>query len=186
VPPLLEAWREWVGLFLERELSEVSHAQRSMFCAPVKKAGAHLTRTVQAFHDRLAGHVQAALGVSLSPREFNLEVREPSAPPVGVHHAFDAAFSTASCLIPASWFHKPIERALLRKARYEVEKNLSRLAVAWRNRVEVVIEDLRRQTESAAREELEALERMLGQAASDVPRLREQVAELESWRADMN
>ena len=43
-------------------------------------------------------------------------------------------------LIPLALFRRPIERVLLRKARYEVEKNLPRLAVDWRDRVEIAIE----------------------------------------------
>lgn len=42
----------------------------------------------------MAEHVKAALGVTLTRREFALEVREPSAPPVNVSYAFDAAFTT--------------------------------------------------------------------------------------------
>lgn len=179
LPQFLDAWREWLQSFLARELAAVSHSQRPMFCEPAQKAGAHLARTVQAFHDRLAGHVRAALGVSLQPREFNLEVREPAAPPVDVAFAFDAAFTTLGWLIPLTVFHKPIERALLRKARYEVEKNLSRLAAGWRDRVGIVIQELRRQTEEAAWHELETLARMAAQTTSDAPRLREQIAELE-------
>jgi hypothetical protein len=41
------------------------------------------------------------------------------------------------------------------------------------------IAELRRQTEDAARNELEVLEQMLAQTASLVPRLREQIMELE-------
>lgn len=179
LPRLLEAWRELLQLFLARELSAVSHEQRPLFCEPAQKAGAHFARTVRAFQDRLAGHVKAALDVSLSPREFNLEVREPSAPPVDVAFAFDAAFSLVGWLIPLTWFRSPIERNLLRKARYEVEKHLSRLAADWRDRVGVVITELRQQTEDAARNELEVLEQMLAQTASQAPRLCEQIAELE-------
>jgi hypothetical protein len=124
--------------------------------------------------------VKAALGVTLTPREFSLEVHEPDAPPVDVAFAFDAAFTTIGWLMPLALFRKPIERVLLRKARYEVGKNLSRLAADWRDRVGVAISDLRRQTESAAQNELEALERMLEQTPSGVPQLREQIAELES------
>jgi hypothetical protein len=167
--------------FLARELTEVSHSQRSMFCDPARKAGMHLTRSVQAFHARLAGHVQAALDVSLPSREFNLEVREPSAPPVDVAFAFDVAFTTLGWLVPLSLFHKSIERVLLRKARYEVEKNLSRLAADWGGRVGVVIEELRRQTEESAGNELEALEQIVAQTSCNTPRLRDQVEELEKW-----
>jgi GTP-binding protein EngB required for normal cell division len=178
LPQFLRAWREWLQSFLAREMSAVSHAQRSLFCEPAQKAGAHLARSVQAFHDRLASHVRAALGVSLPPREFSLDVREPSAPPVDVAFAFDVAFATLGWVIPLSLFGKPIERVLLRKGRYEVEKNLSRLAADWRERVAVVIEELRCQTEEAAWNELEALEQMLSQTSSNAPSLQEQIAEL--------
>jgi hypothetical protein len=180
LPALLEAWRDWVQSFLLRELTSVSHAQQSMFCEPVRMAGEHLTRSVRAFHDRLAEHVKAALGVGLSAREFNLDVREPSAPPVDVSYAFDAAFGTLSHIIPAALFRRPVQRLLLRKARYEVEKNLSRLAADWNERVVIVIEELRQQTVQAARNELKALAQMTEQTISNVPRLREQVAELEA------
>jgi hypothetical protein len=73
---------------------------------------------------------------------------------------------------------------LLRKARWEVEKNLSRLAAAWSERVKVVIEELRRQTEKAAQNELDSLARMAEQAVSDVPRLREQIVELEDMSVE--
>lgn len=171
LPPLLDAWHEWVNVFLNRELTDVSRRHRAVFCSPLEKARAHLTRTLQAFHDRLAGHVKAALGVTLTPREFALEVREPQSPPVDVAYAFDAAFTTVGWLIPLTPFRHLIERVLLRKARYEVEKNLSRLAADWRDRVGIAIEDLRRQTESAAQDELTALDRMLEQTPSGVPRL---------------
>ena len=61
-----------------------------------------------------------------------------------------------------------------------MEKNLSRLDADWRGRVEGVILELRQQTESAALNELDALERMLEQTLSGVPQLREQIAQLES------
>jgi GTP-binding protein EngB required for normal cell division len=180
LPPLLDAWREWLNDFLRGELVEVSRSRHKMFCAPLQRTQTHLTRTLQAFHDRLAAHVKAALGVTLVPREFTLEVREPDAPPVDVAYAFDAAFTTIGWLIPLTLFRRPIERVLLRKARYEVEKNLSRLASDWRGRVGIVIEELCRQTESIAREELETLERMLVQTVSDAPRLCEHITGLET------
>jgi GTP-binding protein EngB required for normal cell division len=180
LPALADAWREWLTCVLQRELVEVSRSQRTLFRAPLQRTQMHLTRTLQAFHDRLAAHVKAALGVTLAPREFTLEVREPDAPPVDVAYAFDAAFTIVGWLLPLTLFRRPIERVLLRRTRYEVEKNLSRLASDWCDRVGIVIEELCRQTESIAREELETLERMLVQTVSDAPRLCEHIAELET------
>jgi GTP-binding protein EngB required for normal cell division len=180
LPPMLDAWRNWSGDFLNCELSEVSRTQQTMFCEPLRRACQHLTRTLRAFHDRLAEHVKAALGISLTPHEFTLELREPSAPPVNVAFAFDAALTTVGWLIPLTLFRKPIERALLRKARYEVEKNLSRLAVNWRDRVAAGIDELTRQAEQQALDELAALEQMVAQTDPDEARLREAVLELET------
>lgn len=182
--PLLDAWRAWLNEWLRRELAEVSRTEQAMFCAPLERTQAHLTRTLQAFHDRLAGHVKAALGVTLAPRDFTLEVRRPEAPPVHVAYAFDAAFTTVGWLIPMALFRRPIERVLLRKARYEVEKNLSRLAADWRDRVGGVIFELRQQAELTAQNELEALEQMLEQTTSTAPGLRGQIEALETMSLD--
>jgi hypothetical protein len=176
LPPLLDAWREWLNGFLSHELSEVSQAQRGMFCEPLHKARERLTRALRAFQDRLAEHVKAALGVTLTRREFALEVREPSAPPVNVSYAFDAAFTTIGWLIPLTLFRKPIERELLRKARWEVEKNLSRLAAAWQTRVSAGVQELRRQAEQYALNELATLEQMLAQGQSNQPQLEQAIA----------
>jgi len=140
------------------------------------KARERLTRALRAFQDRLADHVKAALGVTLTRREFALEVREPSAPPVNVSYAFDAAFTMIGWLIPLILFHKPIERVLLRKARWEVEKNLSRLAAAWQTRVSAGVQELRRQAEQYALNELATLEQMLAQGQSNQPQLEQAIA----------
>jgi GTP-binding protein EngB required for normal cell division len=179
LPRMLEAWHEWMGGVLNRELSEVSRAQRTMFCEPVHGARQHLTRTLRALYDRLAAHVKSALGVTLTPHEFILELSEPTAPPVDVAFAFDAAFATIGWLIPLALFRRPIERVLLRKARYEVEKNLSRLAAGWHDRVSASIKELTRQAEKQALDELAALEQTLAQTASNAPKLREAIDELE-------
>jgi GTP-binding protein EngB required for normal cell division len=184
LPALLKVWREWLDVFLKRELGIVSHEQQSMFREPLHRARQHLTRTLRAFHDRLAEHVKAALGVSLTPREFILEAPEPSAPPVDVGFV-DAAFSLVSFAIPMTLFRRWIERSLLRKSRWEVEKNLSRLASDWRDHVAAGIAELTRQAEQQALDELAALEQTLAQTKSDEPALRRTVADLVQIRASL-
>ncbi len=185
LPRLVAAWREWLNGFLRGELAEVSHAERGMFCTPLHKTERHLARTLGAFHDRLAGHVKRALGVTLTPREFGLEVREPEAPPVDVAYAFDAAFTTVGWLIPLAFFRKPIERVLLRKARYEVEKNVSRLAAQWRDRVAAGIRELTGEAERLALEELEALEGLAAGAISNAAEVEGALKELEGFERNL-
>ena len=182
LPRLMEAWREWVNGFLQGELAEVSRSERAMFCAPLHKTERHLARTLDAFHDRLAGHVKSALGVTLTRREFALEVREPEAPPVDVAYAFDAAFTTVGWLIPLALFRKPIERVLVRKARYEVEKNLSRLAAEWRERMAAGINELSGEAERQALDELAALEGLSAGAVSSAGEMQRALEELEEFQ----
>jgi GTP-binding protein EngB required for normal cell division len=178
LPALLAAWRAWLQAFLLRELGEVSHAQHQMFCEPLHRAERHLARMLQAFQDWLNAHVQAALAVSLTSREVNLQVPEPAAPPVDVGYAFDEAFSLAGRIVPLAVLRPPVGRALKRKTRWEVEKNLSRLTAAWQERVSAGINALVEQAEAYAATELAGLEQMLGQTGSSEPRLRKLLAEV--------
>ena len=184
LPTLLKVWREWLDVFLKRELSIVSREQQIMFREPLHRARQHLMRTLRAFHDRLTEHVKAALGVSLTPREFILEAPEPSAPPVNVGFV-DAAFSLISFAIPMTLFRSWIERSLLRKSCWEVEKNLSRLASGWRDRVTAGINELTSQAEKQALDELAALEQMLAQTNTNELHLREAIRELEAVRTQI-
>jgi GTP-binding protein EngB required for normal cell division len=185
LPAFIEAYGHWLHDFLNRETSRVSHSHRAMFCEPLAKVRQHLARTLRAFQDRLAEHVKTALGLSLTPHEFNLEVSEPSAPPVAVGVAFDVPLDLLGYLIPMALARPLVERRLSRRARYEVEKNLSRLAADWRNRISVAIEELRTQTERYAWDELGTLEQMLAQTNTNELQLREAIRELEALRTQL-
>jgi GTP-binding protein EngB required for normal cell division len=185
LPAFIEAYGHWLHDFLNCEISRVSHSQHAMFCEPLAKVRQHLARTLRAFQDRLAEHVKTALGLSLTPHEFNLEVSEPSAPPVAVGVAFDVPLDLLGYLIPMALARPLVERRLYRRARYEVEKNLSRLAADWRNRIRVAIGELRTQAEQCARDELATLEQMLSQTNSNEPQLREAIQELEAVRTQL-
>jgi hypothetical protein len=145
-------------------------------------ARSHLQRTIRAFHDRLASRVHAALGVTMSEREFDLPVREPTTPPIDVGYAFDLPMDMLGYVVPMVVFRRPIERYLLRVARYEVRKNVSRLAAAWRERVAADIEALVREAEDHAVGELDNLEKTLSQATSKAPELRGAIDDLTAMR----
>jgi len=182
LPVFLRLWREWLQEYLLRELTEISRKEAALFRAPLKKTRDHLVRALQAFHDRLAGHVQAALGLALPPHEFTLAVRIPGAPPVEVGFAFDATFEIVAPVLPFVLVRPLIERSLLRKTRYEVEKNISRLASAWRDCVAAEVEALIQQAEEYAGNELSALEYSLSRAPSSAPRLVGTMNYLNSFR----
>jgi GTP-binding protein EngB required for normal cell division len=181
LPSFLRVWRDWLQTSLTRELTEISHADKAMFLEPLQRVEQHLMRTLQALQHRLAGHVQAALGVTLAPHDIVLEVPETCAPPIDIGYV-DAVFSLISPVIPMNLFRPAIERSLLRKSRWETEKNLSRLASNWRDRVAKGISELTRQAEQQALDELAALEHTLKQTASKAPELKQAIDELEQFQ----
>jgi hypothetical protein len=181
LPSFLRVWRDWLQTSLTRELTEISHAEKAMFLEPLQRVEQHLMRTLQALQHRLAGHVQAALGVTLAPHDIVLEVPETCAPPIDIGYV-DAVFSLISPVIPMNLFRPAIERSLLRKSRWETEKNLSRLASNWRDRVAKGISELTRQAEQQALDELAALEHTLKQTASKAPELKQAIDELEQFQ----
>lgn len=157
-----------------------------MFCTPLHKARLHLERTLRAFQDRLADRVHTAFNLALPPCEFKLNVHEPAAPPVAVGIAFAIPWDLLGNVLPLMTLARPlIQRYLLQLARYEVEKNLSRLAADWRDRVTAGIKELRWQSEQYALNELTALEHMLLQTHSVLPRLQQMMAEVETLRAHL-
>lgn len=182
LPPLLKVWRRWLQTTLDRELTAISSTERPVFIRPLERAELHLTRALQALQGRLAEHVQTALGVKLEPHDVVLDVPEPAFPPVDVAFV-DAAFGLLSPIIPMGLFRSTIERWILRKSRWEVEKNLSRLASGWRDRVAEGIKQLIVEAEKQATDELVTLEHLLDQSPSKEFELRHAINELQDAQA---
>lgn len=186
LPQLLDAWRAWMQDFLFRELNEVSRAEASMFQSPLDDVRLHLERTLQAFHHRLASHVQVALGITLGPREFDIEPRGPAVPPVDIAFVFGGPLGTAAVLVPLKIFRPIVERSLIRKANYELEKNLSRLASSWRDRIAAEIDELIECAEKQVLDELSGFEQALNRDLPNVPKLRSVLEEIEAWRTTLS
>jgi GTP-binding protein EngB required for normal cell division len=182
LPELSQAYRHWLHAFLKGELETVSQTQRSMFCEPLNKTRQHLLLALRAFQDRLARHVKEALGLTLMPHEFQLESPEPEEPPVRVSPEFMVPMDLLGYLIPMLLFRGWIERNLLRRSRYEVEKNLSRLAADWRDRVAAAIVQLNREAAQAAEDELAALEQTVTLTHSKAPELKKAIDDLDEFQ----
>jgi GTP-binding protein EngB required for normal cell division len=179
LPAFIEAYRHWLRSFMKHELSHVSQTQRAMFREPLAKARQHVSRMLRAFQDRLAGHVKTALGIGLAPHEISLAAPEPEEPSLDVSTEFMVPMDVLGYIIPMTICRPMVERNLLRRARYEVEKNLSRMAADWCEHVSAAIEEMRAQAERYARNELAALEQTLAQINSNEGELRKIIGELD-------
>jgi hypothetical protein len=186
LPQLLDAWRAWMQVFLFRELSEVSNAEASMFQSPLRDVTLHLERTLQAFHDRLALHVQVALGITLGPCEFEIATRSPAVPPVDIAFVLGGPLGAAAVFVPLTIFRPIVERSLIRKANYELEKNISRLASNWRDRIAAEIDELIECAEQQVLDELSGFEQALDREMPNAPRLRSMIEEIEATRTTLS
>ncbi|MCX8108929.1 MAG: dynamin family protein [Verrucomicrobiae bacterium] len=185
LPRLLSTWRGWLESFLRRELETVSISQKDMFCEPLYRTREHLLRMLIAFHDRLAAHVRAALGVTLAQPEFSLAFDEPSAPPVDVGYGFDVSLDLLGYFVPMTIFRPLIDRVLKRRSHWELEKNLSRLAAAWQSRIAKVITSLVHRAEQEALDEIVMLETMLSRTTSHAGTLEETIREFEQFAREL-
>ena len=152
-----------------------------MFLGPVENSLRHLTRSLRAFQDRLAGHVETVFGLRLKPHEFHLDVKEVEDPPVAVCLEFMVPMDLLGWLVPMIIFRPMVERTVLRRARWEVAK-----PPAWHERAGAAIRDLCRQTQEAAGLELDALDQMLDSSTGKLATLTLHAQALDpSWgRAD--
>ena len=180
LPAFTRAYGEWLAAFLRRELTTLSRARRDMFRRPLEKTRQHLERALRAFQDRLAEHVQASLGLSLKPHALVLEVPEPEEPPIRVNAGFMVPMDLLGYLVPMTLVRPWVERRFLRRARWEVKKNLSRLAADWQDRIRAGIEELNAQALRQAETELATLARLADQAPDRSESLRRMATALEA------
>jgi len=128
---LSQAFEGWLQESLERELRDVSRREGSTFCVTRDRSRGTLSRAVQGFRDRLAGNVQRALGILLTASPFEFEVKRPAAPAISVSNPYMFNVDLLWFVIPMFIFRPSVERHLLGRIHWEVEKNLSRLASQW-------------------------------------------------------
>ena len=166
LPALSRAVADWLRATFAQELTQLSHSRRAMFIAPLQQARQSFARLVEAFQNRLAQRVQAALGIQLAPRRFESELPEPGAPPVDIGPLWDTPLEIVGYLVPMFLFRRLVIRHLEKRLHWEAEKNLSRLAAQWSDRVVGAIDATAREAEQYAEAELATLEKMLSQTES--------------------
>jgi GTP-binding protein EngB required for normal cell division len=182
LPPLLAAWRSWLNDALAARLAEESRKFFPAFLAPARTVEESLRRSLEAQRHRLAEEVRRALGVELPARAVVLETPARTAPPVRIGFV-DAAFVLISPLVPMRLFGPWVERWLMRRTRWEAEKNLSRLASDWSVLFSESVRALAREAERQALLDLSLLEQALDSEPARAPCLRAAIAELKRRRA---
>jgi hypothetical protein len=151
---------------LAREMRAVSQLEFESLRAPLLKAQPRFARAVDNFRQRLAHNLEQTLGVTMERPKWECEIAEPQQPDVSVSSSFDIHIDLIWFLIPMTVFGSLIQRNFARKIPWEVQKNLSRLAMQWTQQVNRRIHELEQQAESFVKTEIETMEKLLAQQPS--------------------
>jgi GTP-binding protein EngB required for normal cell division len=182
---LSRAYERWLQEAMKREAREVSFRDSKLFIVPFEKARDTLARAVQGFRDRLAGNIEQALGMRFQVEPFEIDIQKPSSPDVAISNLFMFNTDLLWFVIPMSIFRPWADRHFLNRIPYEVEKNLSRLASQWTEKINDSIFKIQRDAERYVREQLWTVESLLSRTQSDADGISKSLSEVEWLRFSM-
>jgi GTP-binding protein EngB required for normal cell division len=172
------SYETWLKKALNEELFCISKNEGPHFFGTLKKAHAGLSRSVETFKRLLAENVERVLGIKLSKTEWHIEVTEPTQPDIKIGRTFDFHLDMFWFLIPMFIFKPLFERHYLNQIPWVVEVNLSRLAAQWEERINQVIEDMKKQALEYVRDEITTIESLLLKREGNGFSISKEIAEL--------
>jgi GTP-binding protein EngB required for normal cell division len=161
---LTRRYEDWLSDSLIEEIGQLSKTERPHFLGTLKKAHASFSRSLELFRSLLDRNLEKALGIRLAEADWKIEVTEPSHPDVKMGRTFESQVDLLWFLIPMVIFRRLFEKHFMRQIPGEVEVNLSRLASQWADRINKVIEGMRKQAEKYVHNELATIEGLLSKA----------------------
>lgn len=173
------AYGHWVAEVLAQELGVVSPQGEEYLAEVATQAEAGMLRVVRAFQDRLSLNIERALQISFGGARFEVAQPQLSYPDVRVDWAFDVPLDLIWFLVPMPVFRGLIYRRLRGQLAWEVEKNLSRLAVDWADAVATMVTDLAEQARSFIEQGLATLDELIAHSPDKRARVEEALRELE-------
>jgi len=169
---LSRAYEQWLQETMEREMREISTRDSDLFVVPLEKARNTLSRTIQGFRDRLADNIKQALGMRFQGDPFEINLEKPLLPDVAISHPFMFNTDLLWFVIPMKVFRSWADRHFLNEIPYETEKNLSRLASQWTERINDAILKMQRDAEQHVRSQISTIESLLSRTQSEAEEIR--------------
>jgi len=175
---LTNQYENWLKETSAEEISHISKTEHKHFFGTLKKAHASLSRSLEAFRNLLNQNIERVLGLRLAEAEWKIEVTEPSQPDIRISRTFDFHLNLFWFLIPMFIFRRFFERHYLNQVPNIVVVNLSRLAARWENRINKVIEEMKKQALKYVQDELATIESLLSKAHGQTDEIRRMMDEL--------
>jgi GTP-binding protein EngB required for normal cell division len=183
---LSRAYEQWLHETVRREMMEISRRESDLFVVPLERAQDTLSRAVQGFRDRLAGNIEQALGIRFQVDPFEGTLQKPAFPDIAISNLFMFNTDLLWFVIPMSIFRSWADTHFLKQIPYEVEKNLSRLASQWTEKINAAILKMQRDAERYVRDQISTVESLLARTQSEAEGIRMNLSEIESFRCAMS
>ncbi|MEW6266336.1 MAG: dynamin family protein [Thermodesulfobacteriota bacterium] len=182
---LTRAYEEWLKINMTEELNGISLDHQDVFLSPLRAVEKSVSRLLETFRDRLAWRIEERLGVKIPQVDHGVKVSEPGRPDVSFGRAFDSHLDNLWFLIPMGLFRSFFHRHFLRQLRWEVEKNLSRLATQWSDSVTQAITDLETRAKEYVRSQIATVENILDRKVSGTSDLSQALKDLSGMKAKL-
>lgn len=122
------------------------------------------------------------MGIVFDLGHFKSEVSKPDIPDTSISRLFDINIDLLWFLIPMPIFRPWFERHFLDSIPWEIEKNLSRLASQWTDKINAAIRNIQMETEKTVRDQISTVESLLSQAPSESGGIKSGLEEIETLR----
>lgn len=165
-------YETWMTERLTAELTPLSEDAVPLADEWLGRAEERLRRVVEAFRDRIGRNVQEATGINITPITWEVKRPEMVVVPVALSQTFMTPWELLWWLLPMKLVGGLFRRHVLGRVRWEVEKNLMRLAGDWAETVNQAVTGLRDQASAWVDAELATLGRLVGQQQAEAAAFR--------------
>ena len=183
---LTRRYEEWLTENMTAVLESISRTENRYFLGTLKKSRAAFDRALFSFRALLGQNIETVLGLKLAEADWRIEVAEPSHSDVGFIRVFDFHFDLLWFLIPMFLFRKLFEKHFLALIPRAAEMNLSRLGAQWESRINVTIEEMRKQAAGYVKDEIATIEALLEGSSGRTEEIQELIAGLQERLADLS
>lgn len=183
---LTRRYEEWLAENMTTAVEQISKTENRHFLGTLKKAHGGFDRTLSSFRALLGQNIESVLGLKLAEADWRIEISEPGRPDIGVTRVFDFHFDLLWFLIPMFLFRKLFERHFIALIPRAAEMNLSRLGAQWENRINAIIEEMRKQAAGYVKDEIATIEALLEGSRGRTEEIEKMTEVLKTRLADMD
>lgn len=162
----------WMVEHISKELTALATVAVPVAEQLISQAEVRLSRVVEAFRERISKNINASMGITIAPADWEAIMPQVTVVPVHITKALMINWELAGWILPMRLFGGLFRSHVVKRVPWEVEENIARLVSDWVGAVHDAIANLRNQASDWLAQELDMLHRLLGKNSSASPGLR--------------